>query len=114
MVKVWQQEQAVPIKSLTIELRAVNFLATWAEADKNSVYHDWMVRDFFAALVAKANSSCKIPGIDEKCRYGDAWLAKAKRAHAHAVQACVHEANRHEYLATDEWRKIFGSVYAAS
>jgi hypothetical protein len=111
IMKVWQQEQSVPIKSLTIELRAVNFLAGWKHANKSSEYHDWMVRDYFAELIRKANSWCISPGIEEKCHYGDAWLAKARRAYGHALEACNHESNKHEYLATAEWQAIFGSVY---
>lgn len=112
MIKVWQQVNSVPIKSLTLELRAVNFLARWAYADNSSTYHDWMVRDFFAELIPNANNYCTIPGIDERCDYGDAWLPKARRAHAAAVEACENEAGNYEHLATEQWQKIFGSTYA--
>jgi hypothetical protein len=111
MMKVWQAECSVPIKSLVLELRAVNFLAQWKHYNQNSNYYDWMVRDFFGGLIAKANSRCKIPGIEEQCYYGDAWLSRAETAHSRAKKACEFEAANKEYDAAAEWRKIFGSQY---
>lgn len=111
MMKVWQAECNVPIKSLVLELRAVNFLATWEHYDKGTTYYDWMVRDFFEALIAKANSWCTVPGITEKLRYGDDWLSKAESAYGRAKKACAFEAAKKEDDATAEWRKIFGSQY---
>lgn len=111
MMKVWQQHRSVPIKSLVLELRAVNFLARWEYAPNSSVYHDWMVRDFFAELIKNANNYCTIPGIDEKCQYGDEWLSKARTALAAATRACEHEGESLNYLAAEEWQSIFGSLY---
>jgi Second Messenger Oligonucleotide or Dinucleotide Synthetase domain len=111
MMKVWQYECNVPIKSLALELRAVNFLATWQHYDKGTVYYDWMVRDFLGEFLRYVNGSCKIPGIDEKCFYGDAWQSRAESAYARAKKACEHEAADRDYDAAVEWRKIFGGQY---
>lgn len=111
MLKVWQQECNVPIRSLALELRVIDFLKKWPHATKSSVYHDWMIRDFFEELLDYTNGSCTIPGIDEKCHYGDAWAAKARRAYAHALEACDDERNSYEYLATENWQAIFGTMY---
>lgn len=111
MLKVWQAECGVPIKSLVLELRSVNFLAAWPHYDKGTTYYDWMVRDFFEALIAKANSYCIIPGISEKLQYGDAWLSRAQSAYDRAKKACTYEAADDEYNAAVEWRKIFGRQY---
>ncbi|ELP66234.1 SMODS domain-containing nucleotidyltransferase [Streptomyces turgidiscabies] len=111
MMKVWQAYCTVPIKSLVLELRAVNFLASWEYRAKGSTYYDWMVRDFLGSLIEYANGQCKIPGIDEKCQYGDAWLSKAQTAYARARKACEYEASDMPYSATEEWQKIFGSQY---
>jgi hypothetical protein len=111
MMKTWQAECNVPIKSLVLELRAVNFLASWANYDKSTSYYDWMVRDFFGELITKANSYCTIPGIEERCYYGDGWLSRAESAHQRAIKACEYETSDNDSLARTEWRKIFGSRY---
>lgn len=111
MMKTWQAECSVPIKSLVLELRTVNFLATWAQYNSDTLYYDWMVRDFLAGLIANANNHCTIPGIDEKCYYGDAWLSRAQTAYERAKKACDLEAAKNDYEATVEWRKIFGGQY---
>lgn len=111
MMKTWQSACNVPIKSLVIELRAVNFLQTWQYYDKSSMYYDWMVRDYFGELLKHVNGTCPMPGIDEKIRYGDAWKSRAEAAHARAVKACEYEAADQAYSATEEWRKIFGSAF---
>lgn len=112
MMKVWQAVCSVPIKSLVLELRAVNFLLEWKYYDKSTVYYDWMVRDFFAGLIAKANSYCTIPGIDEKYYYGDDWLSRARAAYERAKKACEFESAYKDCDAAVEWRKIFGGQYA--
>lgn len=111
MMKVWQAECNVPIKSLVLELRSVNFLSGWTYYNKGTTYYDWMVRDFFAELLTKANSWCEIPGITEKCYYGDAWFSRAESAYDRAKKACEYEANQQDLLAAVEWRKIFGDQY---
>jgi hypothetical protein len=111
MMKMWQETCQVPIKSLALELRAVNFMATWAHSDKDFHYYDWMVRDYLAELISKANSWCKIPGIEEKCYYGSEWLSRAKSAYQRALKACDFEADGKEDDATEEWLNIFGLSY---
>lgn len=111
MMKVWQTYCSVPIKSLVLELRSVRFLSTWPHAKESTHYYDWMVRDFFAELVEKANSKHTIPGTDEKKQYGDAWLTKAQSAYRRAVKACEYESEGKEVDASLEWRKIFGGQY---
>ncbi len=112
MMKVWQEYCIVPITSLTLELRAANFLAKWEHYNKSTTYYDWMVRDFLRELLAYANGTCKIPGIEEIYSYGDAWLSRAQTAYARATKACEYETNSADYDAASEWRKIFGASYA--
>lgn len=111
MMKAWQDNCNVPIKSLALELRAVNFLETWEHYDKDAHYYDWMVRDFFAELIGKRNGTCIIPGTEDKYHYGNAWLSRAESAHGRAVKACELESKKSERAATVEWQKIFGDRY---
>jgi hypothetical protein len=41
MMKCWQSNCSVPLKSFTLELTSVNFLAQWQYAGKSKVYYDW-------------------------------------------------------------------------
>lgn len=111
MLKTWQSNCSVPIKSLTLELRAVNFLKTWPHRNEAFLYYDWMVRDFFEELIKFESGHCKIPGIDENCEYGDAWLSRAESAYARAAKACEYESEDKNNKATAEWCKIFGEQY---
>jgi len=111
MTKAWKRHCGVPIKSLVIELRAINFLNKWEHYDKSATYYDWMIRDFFAELLEYVNGSCKIPGIDEKVHYEDAWESKAKSASTRSLKACEYEAKEDHNSATAEWKKIFGDRF---
>lgn len=111
MLKAWQRECSVPIGSLVLELRSVNFLREWEHFDKSATYYDWMIRDFFAELIKYENGTCKMPGTDEKIAYGDEWLSKAESALKRAKKACQYESEEKERSAAEEWRKIFGSQY---
>ncbi len=111
MMKTWQAVCSVPIKSLVIELRAVNFLKNWEYYDKSATYHDWMVRDYLGELLRHVNGNCPMPGINEKIYYGDAWKSRAETAYARAIRACEYEGDDQPYNATDEWRKIFGTAF---
>jgi hypothetical protein len=111
MLKAWQRECNVPIKSLVLELRSVHFLKQWDHFEKDATYHDWMIRDFFAELIKYEDGTCKMPGTEEKIAYGNEWLSKAQSALARAKKACQSEADKKERSAAEEWQKIFGSQY---
>ena len=109
MLKCWQDECSVPIKSFHLELLAIDFLSTWPHADKSTVYYDWMVRDFFRHMVGRAEWSMKAPGTGEWLSLGSEWKSRAETALDRATKACEHEAQSYAYLAGEEWQKIFGT-----
>jgi len=111
MLKAWQRECSVPIKSLVLELRTVNFLKKWQHYDKGATYYDWMVRDFLAELLEYKNGTCVMPGTEEKIEYGSAWTSKAESALGRARKACEFEQEKKDRKATEEWRKTFGAQY---
>jgi hypothetical protein len=108
MIKCWQAECSVPLKSFWIELLAVQFLAQWEHAGKTSVYYDWMVRDFFRFLVGQAFGNVYAPGTGERIHLGDAWKSRAESARDRATKACEYE-SQGSSLASSEWQKIFGA-----
>ncbi|TQF27425.1 hypothetical protein UNPF46_30630 [Bradyrhizobium sp. UNPF46] len=109
MMKVWQAYCSVPLKSFHIELLAVNFLGQWANYDKSTVYYDWMVRDFFSYIKDKDWTYLYAPGTSESMLLDGSWKSRAESAHARAVKACENEAGGYNYLAGEEWQKIFGT-----
>jgi hypothetical protein len=109
MMKCWQNYCSVPLKSFWIELIVIDFLAQWANAGKSKVYYDWMVRDFFAYLIGKANGYVFVPGTYEIIWLHDDWKSRAETAHGRAVRATDYEREKHVYLAGAEWQKIFGT-----
>ena len=111
MLKSWQRECAVPIGSLVLELRTLNFLDTWPHYDKSATYSPWMIRDFFYEPIKYQNGTCKMAGTEEKIEYGSGWLTKAQSALNRATKACQFETDQKERSATEEWRKIFGGQY---
>jgi hypothetical protein len=109
MMKRWQSNCSVPIKSFFIELIAIDFLRTWAYRGKSSVYYDWLVRDFLTFLVSRANTNVYAPGTGEIMNLGLGWKSKAETALARAQKACDFEAMESWAAAGDEWQKVFGT-----
>ena len=109
MMKQWQREQNVPLKSFQLDRLAVEFLAIWSYNQRDHFWYDWMVRDFFAYLIGRANTHIFMPGTNEAIWLGDEWLVKAQRAHNHAVTACEYEQLNFGILAGQEWQSIFGT-----
>lgn len=110
LIKAWKYACNVPIKSLIIELSAVNFLSTWEYYNKTSIYYDWMVRDYFKHLSSRVNWPFLVPGISEIVSSGDTWESKAESAKERAEKGCNLEST--DFVkATDEWKKIFGDRF---
>ncbi|MBX3394294.1 MAG: nucleotidyltransferase [Phycisphaerae bacterium] len=114
MLKCWQWNCSVPLKSFWLELLAVDFLRTWEHRGKSTTYYDWMVRDFLRWLVGKAWSYVYVPGTGEIISIGDAWKSRAETARDRAVRACDLEAADKVYDAGVEWQKIFGTQIPVS
>ena len=112
MLKKWQTNCTVPMKSFWLELLAVEFLSTYEHKDKSTTWYDWMVRDFFKWLATKGNSSWNfltVPGTYESMSIGNAWASKAQTARDRAIKATENEANNYPCTASEEWQKIFGN-----
>ena len=108
MMKKWQEQCSVPMKSFWIELLVIEFLQTWAYRDKGREYYGWMIRDFLLFLKGKRYQNVFAPGTFEQMYLGDSWYSRAETAHARATKACDLETSD-KAAAGDEWRKIFGT-----
>lgn len=110
MMKQWQREKNVPLKSFMIERLAVEFLRVWPNNTRGLYWYDWMVRDFVAYLISRANSALYMPGTGERVALGRDWLGRAQSAHGHAVNACIYEDANCDTLAGDAWQNVFGGM----
>jgi hypothetical protein len=59
IMKRWQRERNVPLKSFHLERLAVEFLQIWPYSHHDVFWYDWMVRDFLGHLIG---SGQRIPG----------------------------------------------------
>lgn len=108
LAKLWARHVDAPIESFMLERLAVEFLQTWQWTVGHLLWYDWIVRDFFGYLVARANGFVVMPGTNEWVALGVAWLPKAKAAHNAASEANVWEDFNNDALALAAWRKLFG------
>ncbi len=109
MLKCWQVNCSVPIKSFHIELLAIEFLDQWQYRLQSYFFYDWMCRDFFGWMITKVNTHLMAPGTREWMWLGDTWKTKAESAYSRAVRACDYELANNMVGAGDEWQKIFGT-----
>lgn len=109
MMKTWQSNCSVPLKSFYLELLSIKFLDQYEYRDRSVFYYDWMCRDFFKFLVENANGIVMTPGTYQWLSIGDAWKTKAESAYGRACKACDYEKADDMIQAGDEWQKIFGS-----
>jgi hypothetical protein len=107
MMKCWQGQNNVPLRSFYIELLAIGFLGQWPHAGNSKTYYDWMCRDFFKYILERENSNVYAPGTNEAMPIGDAWSAKARTAQKNACSAIENEASDVAFGSV-YWRYIFG------
>lgn len=109
MMKAWQTEKNVPLKSFVLERLSIEFMASWGSNTKDTFWYDWMCRDFFAYLCSRVNGYITMPESGELIALGNDWLFKAQTAHKKAISACENEHQNYEYLAGSDWQDIFGN-----
>lgn len=108
MLKAWQRNCSVPLKSFQIELLAADFLPASPWHLHDFFYFDWITRDFFAYLYHRANTFITVPGTFERIYLGNEWQSRALTAYDRAVKACDYEKINLVEAAGEEWQKIFG------
>lgn len=108
MLKVWQANCSVPIKSFQLELLAADFIVQSPWRFKDFFWFDWLLRDLFFYMYHRANSSVAVPGTWEVIPLGNAWQSRVETAFSRAAKACDYERDNYLIEAGDEWQKIFG------
>ena len=110
MLKAWQTNCNVPLKSFYLELLACEFLHAYQYRYQGYFYYDWFFRDFFEFLKTKVNGYVTVPGTFELVFLGDVWKSKTEKAHTNSVNACSYEYSDMVVHAGEEWQKIFGGM----
>jgi len=110
MIKQWQRERNVPLKSFQLERLVIEFLQVWSYSYQDVFYYDWMVRDFLAYLTWRANTYIVMPGTGEQVSLGSEWLSRAQTASRYAITACIYERDNCETPAGQAWQEIFGTA----
>jgi hypothetical protein len=108
MLKIWQSNCNVPLKSFELELLAARFIRQWQYAGNSKFYYDWMARDFFGFLATQSDAVLLVPGTLELVYVADDWKTRAETAYARAVKAEQYEYADMVVHAGEEWQKIFG------
>lgn len=111
MLKAWKYECNVPIKSISLEVFATEFVQQWQFREQTIFYYDWMIRDFFEFMLRYVNGWTRVVGTEEIIQLGNAWESRCRTAYAHALKACQHEKDDWAYSATSEWQAIFGNAF---
>jgi hypothetical protein len=110
LLKAWQLECSVPIKSLALELHAVSVLD---HVDLSKYLKNWslLMRDAFEVLLQRADHVEPMPGTEAPFEFGSAWCSKVESAASRAARGVALELAGNEESAVLEWQKIFGKRY---
>jgi hypothetical protein len=110
ILKQWQRQCDVPIKSFHLEAVVKGILPLRFYGGSDEFWFDWLVRDALGHLISCANGWFFMPRTGEQIFLGNAWLSKAQTAYQRALKACDYERDNCEFLAGDEWQKLFGTT----
>lgn len=108
MLKAWQRECNVPLKSFHIELLVTEFVQQSPWRLYGYYFYDWLLRDFFKFLQGKEYAYLIVPGTYELMGIGNDWKSRCDSAYDRAIKACDYEHGDYVNLAGEEWKKIFG------
>jgi len=114
MLKAWKYECNVPVKSLSLEVLASEFVKQWQYREQTIFYYDWMIRDFFEFMLRYVNGWTRVIGTEEIIQLGCAWESRCRTAYAHALKACEHEKLDWAFSSTSEWQAIFGNAFSGT
>lgn len=106
LAKLWKRTSGADIPSFALELLAAEFMASWAHAEWD--WWDWMIQDFLAFMVGRANTWVHFPGTREAYWLGDSWRPRAERALHAAEIACGYEQVGWDDMAASSWSSVFG------
>lgn len=108
-MKIWRRHRNAWIKSIVLELMAIDFMKTWDKSQTSFTYDDWLVRDFLRYMVNNFTTTYYLPGSGKAIDTGVGWYTEALDSGKDAASACGSEAS--EWLYVYHWRKVFGDKF---
>jgi hypothetical protein len=113
MMRIWKDQNRVPISGMLIDTLAYNFIDGWSHKDKSYFYHDYLVRDFldYLSVMDRTQDWWKAPGSGSWVRRSGIFEFKAKAGYEIAVAAIGHENGGRPSTARNKWRELFGTTY---
>lgn len=113
MLRAWKEQNEVQINGLLIDTLASKFLSQWKYRLKSYLYYDFMSRDCFKYIMNQnPNQSYWYAIGSHQLVYNQAnFIHKAKRAYEKCLEAIEDHGNKHYWLATSEWRMVYGSKF---
>lgn len=112
-MKAWRRLHSAVLKSIVIELMAVDFWESWDPQRTRTGYafDDWLIRDFLAFAADHYFSTYRMPGSGKAIDTGYGWRDKANKSHENAVKACGHGEDSASYRIY--WQEVLGDGFGA-
>lgn len=112
-MKAWRRTKAAVLKSVVLELMALDFFRTWDSEGKKAthVYDDWLVRDFLGYMVDHQDRTYRLPGVIKELSTGYGWRIDAKESFDDATRACLFGDESPSYVIN--WRKVLGGGFGS-
>lgn len=116
MLRVWNQQQALPLSHLALDALAYDFMKDWKYRDKSFSFYDWMCRDFFAKLKNLNEDSPPLtaPGSLQPLTWPQSLPEQASQTHSLIVSAIQHAHGHQHWQATAAWKGVFGERFLES
>lgn len=113
MTRAWKDQHSIDIKGYMIDLMAYRFLSNYEHRTKTSVYHDYMMRDFFLYLseVSYTQASFRMPGSNRLYDNRGYFQYAAGKAFEAAIEAIEKDEKGYHYTAYNKWREVFGNDF---
>jgi hypothetical protein len=107
MTRVWCDNCSVPMSGMLIDTLAYQFIENYVNRDKAFLYHDLMMRDFFAFLSQQPQTQTvwRAPGSVVE--------HKARSAQLRAIEAANFDLAHQDWSRRQKWREVFGNLYPA-
>ncbi|WP_225952693.1 hypothetical protein [Mycobacterium sp. OAS707] len=105
-MKAWRRHCDTELKSIVLELMAVDFAKTWSDERSSFTFDDWLVRDFLRYMVNNYTTTYRLPGTAKTIETGYGWYIEALED---AAEACRHDPD--DVLYRHYWRKVLGDDF---
>jgi hypothetical protein len=110
-MKAWRKCSYATLKSIVLELMAIDFMKTWDRSQTSATYDDWLVRDFLRYMIDHYTYTYPIPGTTRSIGTGVGWFLDAQESVKDADAACRYQPDNSMYLYY--WRKVLGNDFGA-